>query len=395
MDLVRLGSKYLPLLGGLLLLLISCSSSTGTTLRTDPVTLEPTAQVELTLLDLAERAWFIEKDPILTESYLDQIDKYTLLADNQRSLFQLLCRKVYTQILPLEGLGNNISSLYLDDDDLWMGTWGGGVYRYSIPLSHLTPFKQDRESLRVEILYDFERVGNQIHMAGYSDLYVYDRSNSHFSHIYPDKMERINNLEYYRGTLFASTIGMGLWYLDRLDRWTLFREEWKDKSINLLYENKDGQLLIGTASNGVLVYQGGDSFNLSEIYPNFTGININTISENDHFLLIGTYGEGFFIIEKRSKKVYHFSKEKGDFLSDYILCSAIKDDLIYLGSLGGGISVLSTQSLNDRAWVNLGMSEGLLSLDVVSLIIHNSQIYAANLGQGVIVFDEKIVKKTL
>ena len=185
----------------------------GTSASADTsVLLQESPPLKTDWLVRAEKAWFDENDPEMTDYCLDRVDRESLEDESRRTLYQLLCRKVYTKMLPLSEKGfedRNISALYLDRDDLWMGTWTGGIARYSLPLNDLTTFRESRDSLRVEKISDFEGWGSSLHIAGYSDLYHYEKRTSLLERSFPEEMERVNNLSSYEGHLYASTVNKG------------------------------------------------------------------------------------------------------------------------------------------------------------------------------------------
>ncbi|MDC7222231.1 MAG: hypothetical protein PQJ60_00750 [Spirochaetales bacterium] len=355
---------------------------------------------ELSWLDKAEKAWFDQRDRELTDYCLDRVDKSLLVKEDERSLYQLLCRKVYTNQLPLDQLGfpdRNISSLFLDRDDLWLGTWTGGIARYSLPLEELTVLRKSRESLRVEKISDFESQNGNIRLAGYSDLYIYEKSSSRFEQIFPENMDRINNLAWFRGRLYASTVNSGLWYEAVSGEWVSLGEDIPGlKRINTLYVDGRGRLLIGTVTEGIFSYDGSRFVNLAKDFPQFDGRNITSLAEKDGLILVGTYGEGSYILKESSGSVVHYSKEKGDFASDYFLCVLAGERWLYGGTLGGGLYALDREAWQDGAeWISLGMDEGLSSLDTAALVLYGESLYISLLGQGILIMNEDIIEKAL
>jgi hypothetical protein len=355
---------------------------------------------ESTWLERAESAWFDEKNPEKTDYCLDRVERDTLINAGDIALYQLLCRKIYTKYLPLVEKGftdKNISSLYVDGDDLWMGTWAGGVARYSLPLNELTVIRESKESLRVEKISDFESQGNLIRLAGYSDLYSFEKRTSRLNQVYPKEMERINDLAWYKGQLYASTVNKGLWYEGGDGSWSrIGRNITGLNQINTLYEDRQGNLLIGTVTSGIISYNGVSLNNFQKTFPNFTGGNVTSLAESEDLLLVGTYGEGGYIIDRIRGESRHYSKSKGDFQSDYLLCVLCGDRWAFAGTLGGGLYALDIESWDNReGWIPLGMDEGLNSLDAAALILYDNTLYVSLLEQGILMLKEDIIEKAL
>ncbi len=367
---------------------------------------DPPAEEEYTgtdrdWLEEARIAWFVRNDREATIICLDRVEKNSLEEDSRISLYRLLCRKVYTRLIPLEekGFGDrNISSLFLDRDDLWMGTWAGGIVRYSLPLEDLTLIRSSRENIRVETITDFEEVGLNIRIAGYSDIYGFDKRVSRLIQTTPEKMGRINNLANYKGRLYASTVNQGLWYEVREGVWNPLGEgvPGLDRINALQVTDREGLLLIGTASDGVIEFDGKNFRNWKILYPRLPAKNVTAFGEWDRFMLLGTYGDGAYLVDRNGGGIAHFSKDGGDLLSDYVLTLSLEGDYALMGTLGGGISAKARNQLaGEGGWIFLGLEQGLNSLDVTALAVMGSSLYAAVLGQGVLILDEAIIEKSL
>ncbi len=351
-------------------------------------------------LILAQEAWFTLHDRDQTDYCLDRVDKMSLEIDDRRMLYQLLCRLVYTSMIPLDELGfpdRNISALYVDGDDLWMGTWTGGIARYSIPLEEITVLRDSTESLRVEKISDFEKRDGDLLIAGYSDLYRYEKRSSLFERSFPEEMERVNNLARFKGKLYASTVNKGLWVENGRGGWSRVGTNIPGLNrINTLMADNRNCLLIGTASDGVLSFDGRNFTNLRTLYPSFTGRNITSLSEEDDILLAGTYGEGCYVLDRSRGDLRYSSVDGGDFSSNYVLCTYIGGRWLFAGTLGGGLYALDRSNWGrDAEWIPLGLGEGLKSLDAAALTVFGNYLYVSLLGQGILLIDEEIIEKAI
>jgi hypothetical protein len=352
-------------------------------------------------LEKARIAWFVEEDREETIACLDRIIGDDLTDEGSRTLYRLLCRKVYTGIIPLEGQGfpdTNISALYIDRDDLWLGTWTGGIARYSLPLGDLSVLRESRDSLRVEKISGFEGIAQEIRIAGYSDLYGYDKKTSRFTRTTPEDMGRINSLVYFQNRLYASTVNRGLWVEKEGYGWTRIGESMRNLDrINRLVSGSGGKrLLIATAADGVLAYDGNFFTNWREEFGDFRGRNITAIAERENYILAGTYGEGVYLLDRKNGTVRHFTKKRGDLLSDYVLTVSLDGSYALVGTLGGGVSAWDRNRLDSNIrWISLGLEEGLNSLDVTDIAVYNNSLYIAVLGQGILIVNEDIIEKKL
>ncbi len=352
-------------------------------------------------LEKARIAWFEEGDRDETIACLDQIIRQELIDEGSRTLYRLLCRKVYTEVIPLAQQGfsdTNISALYLDRDDLWLGTWTGGIARYSLPLKDLSVLRESRDSLRVEKISGFEGLVQEIRIAGYSDLYNYDKKTSRFTKNTPEDMGRINSLVFFQNRLYASTVNRGLWVEVEGSGWSRIGDSKRnlDRINRLVASIDDKSLLIATASDGIVAFNGRTFSNWREEYPDFRGRNITAIAEREDYILAGTYGEGVYLLDRKRGTSQHFDKEQEDLLSDYVLTVSLDGDYALVGTLGGGVSAWRRNRLDsDIRWIPLGLEEGLNSLDVTDIAVYNNNLYIAVLGQGILVVNEDLIEKKL
>ena len=166
--------------------------------------------------------------------------------------------------------------------------------------------------------------------------------------------------------------------------------------INTLYADSHGNLLIGTASDGIILYDGRSFRNYRDLYPSFRARNITAFSEMSDVLLIGTYGEGAYLLNRADGLTREFSEERGDFSSDYVLCTYMGEKWFFAGTLGGGLYAMDRKMWNSGGtWIPLGLEEGLNSLDAAALVGYDQSLYISLLGQGILIMDEEIIEKAL
>lgn len=341
----------------------------------------------------AEEAWFINENRAYADYCLDRVD-HDNLAGERRDLYRLLCQKIYTRYLawnhdrfPL----TNVSALYLDRDDLWIGTWDGGIGRFSLPLGELTVFRESQESLSVESVYAFMRKGRTLYAAGYGALYQYDMPTSTLENLVPLGPSRINGIARFEDSLFISTLMKGVWYEAGGEVWHVFPLPDGTGMINGLAAS-ERCLFLATAERGLLVYDGIDTYGLDRIHPDFTGRNITSLTVRDDWIIIGSYGEGCWLIDRIEGGVLHYTRKEGFLESDYVLSTAMSEGYAFFGTLGGGVTAFSLDKENRR--IQLGLEEGLPSRDISALTVYGNSLIAAGLGGGLAIVEEKLLEKT-
>lgn len=312
-------------------------------------------------------------------------------SQNSRLVQRLSKRLRWNELTPESfGLNDaNISALQVDGDDLWIGTWNGGICRYSIGQRKSTVFQSGGESLIPKTVRSIEITPSRVWIGTYQGLYQYTKSNSHWQRVshFGEKVEALCSAG---GSLYVGTLGQGLWRSG--DRgwekvgWAGLPGEF----INCLVVSGD-YLLIGTLNLGLVILElkSGRIFSFDSINPDLSARNVITLLvEDENTLWIGTYGEGLYRWKRQENRVEHFSKSAGQLTDDWILCAVQTDTGLYFGTFGGGISRLGPQ---DSSWQSIGLRQGLSALDISTVTYSPPFLFFGTLGSGVSVLDESLV----
>jgi hypothetical protein len=346
-------------------------------------------QLDLTLLRAAELTLYHGAGSAAARVFFQKVRPSSIAAADAVLYRQLRVRLLWSH-LPAETLGladSNISSLRIDDDDLWVGTWNGGVSRYSVSSGSSDPFPLPAFTRSLEVADRRVWVGTSDGLSWYGK--VTGRWGSEKDFAAPDA----RNVQVVRQTvagLFAGTLGDGLFRLGDTG-WT----EVSDGSlpgrfvISLAEDIPRHTLLIGTMNIGLVILDltTGSMSTLDELVPGFTSSNITTLLRaSDGTIWIGTYGDGLWAWDPDGKAVRHFSQATGELANDWILSSCEGARALYFGSFGGGVSVLGR---NGAAWRRFGIADGLASLDVAAIAWRAPFVFFGTLGAGVSQYDEE------
>ncbi len=300
-------------------------------------------------------------------------------------------RLSWTELRPEQfGLNDaNISVVQVDGDDLWIGTWNGGISRYSIGQRSATVFETGGRSLVPRTVRSIEITPNKVWIGTYQGLYQYTKSSSRWQKVgfFDEKVEALCEVE---GTLYVGTLGGGLWR-SKGDRWERIR--WgalPGEFVNSLAAGKD-HLLIGTLNLGLIILdlKTGDIFSFDSINSDLQARNVITLlPEGEDTLWIGTYGEGLYRWKRKENKIEHFSKDSGEIADDWVLCALRADSGLYFGTFGGGISRYLPQR---ERWEQIGLSQGLSALDISSVTYAAPNLFFGTLGSGISILNESLV----
>ncbi|KKK97700.1 hypothetical protein LCGC14_2650140, partial [marine sediment metagenome] len=170
------------------------------------------------ILRLAEISLFNRKDEELAQEYYSKLNP-NALADiyNERSKYlerKLLLKEISPALLGLSD--NNISAIEVDGDDLWIGTWNGGLARYSLSNKEARVFRTGGKSLTPNSVRSIEITPDRVWVGSYQKLSVYSKVDSSWK-IIPEfsgaNSTRIETIKAIDDTLYIGTLGRGLWRL--------------------------------------------------------------------------------------------------------------------------------------------------------------------------------------
>lgn len=310
----------------------------------------------------------------------------------QDGLLQRLSKHLSWEELSPEKFGlndANISTLKADGDDLWIGTWNGGISRYSIGRRRATVFETGSQSLVPRTVRSIEVTPTRVWIGTYQGLYQYTKASSRWRKIgfFDEKIEALCAV---RETLYVGTLGAGLWR-SRGDKWEkISRGGLPGEFVNSLAAGDD-HLLIGTLNLGLILMSLKTEriFSFDSINSNLRARNvISLLPDGEDTVWIGTYGEGLYRWKSRENTIEHFSKASGEIADDWVLCAVRADSGLYFGTFGGGVSRFLPEQ---ERWERIGLRQGLSALDISSVSYAAPCLYFGTLGSGISILDETLV----
>lgn len=292
------------------------------------------------------------------------------------------------QILSADRLGvrdGNISALEINEDDLWIGTWNGGVVRYSLVSEELAVFRHGAISLDANTVRCIKTFAGRVWVGSYRGLYSYSRATSAWvedSLFGGTDPIRVEVLEEAGGILYAGTLGRGLWRLED-GRWQQI-PGLADTYVNALCLF-GRELAVGTMKQGLLLYdpETGSIRSFDTIHPDLEARNITMVlSDRSSSLWVGTYGQGLYHWQSDKNQLLHYSQRRGDIPDDWVLAGAQGQSGSYFGTFGGGVIHFSYAENRPRI---IGLHEGLPSLDISVVRSSPPFLYFGTLGSGVVI----------
>lgn len=309
-------------------------------------------------------------------------DDVSLLANGDRNAEWSLWRgRLFTRKWSGSDIGlagENISAIYTDSDDVWAGTWTGGITRLSEPLGSYVVWDRGLPSLAVRTINRISREQDSVWIVRYGSVERYNLRSGLWS-VESDLpvSERLQDICIVDGKLYLATLGHGLWVKENR-HWVAISDP--GLFITRLEKTADGQILVGTMDRGLYIFDAENRIWSRGPPGILREVNITSVLHTGTQIVGGTYGNGAFIWDTETNNVRHIeSEELGD---PWVLAVAESAGRYFFGTFGAGL-----RSLDPAAWKwdKMGIAEGFPSADIASLSIDsNGNIWAGTLGGGII-----------
>jgi len=343
-------------------------------------------------LRLAETAFYRHRDRELARYYLLQAPGLSAQGADQEVLRRLL-RRISWQELGPDALGvgdGNVSALAADGDDLWIGTWNGGVVRYTLGSGQAAVFREGRASLTPNTVRSIEVTDTRVWIGTYQGLFVYSKPSSSWSEI-PEfggaNPRRTEAIRAVGQDLYVGTLGDGLWRLSH-GRWSRIASGVLPGDFVNTLAYVDSHLLIGTLNLGIVVLDPATQsmWSFDRVNPDLAARNIILLLPvGTQELWIGTYGQGLYRWNRAENRLSHFAKAGGTLGDDWVLSGAATSSGLYFGTFGAGVS-----RYRDGRWRQVGLRDGLAGLDVSAVAYAPPYVAFGTLGSGITLFDESL-----
>ena len=327
------------------------------------------------------------------------------LASAERDTHRALARTLMWTHLPASVLGlvdGSVSALTIDRDDLWVGTWNGGLARYATPSGRVRPFDAGAAAVAPLSVRSITATPRHVFVGTLQGLSVYSKASGRWRQLPPfdaaDVPDRISAVVAVGPDVYVATLGRGLWRSEAGRAVQSGGGGWQrveagesglpGPHLNTLLVD-DNRIWIGTQDLGVVMLD-TDSQRLTSfdrINPLLGPRNVTDIvAGHGERLWVATFGEGLFRWDAGANRITHHSVAEGSIPDDWVMAGARTPHAMYFGTFGGGVARFDATS---ERWSNIGLGEGLPSLDV-SVVAHaDGVVYFGTLGSGVAALSER------
>lgn len=282
--------------------------------------------------------------------------------------------------------------------NVWVGTWGGGLYRYrpeSDSFEKIKPARLHPEDLFIRSIYQDAQNRLWVGTFGHGLLeYSYTTN----ALVVPDDPQLVNEritaiTEATDGSLWLGTAdrGVRIWKPDKAVQRTLSLPELNDPQITALLTDKDKNIWIGTREGGINLFD--QQGNLSHWRHNasdettIAGPHIFSLfQDRSGIVWIGSTGLSKY--DKRRKKFTHRTHHQNvpSTLSAKVIRATLEDSRgrLWIGTEGSGLNQMDNTYRVIRQFKNQpGVSSSLCNNDVRA-IVENSDgsLWIGTLGGG-------------
>ena len=357
------------LLVTLFLLLLQCRSAQPPSVRQEIDRLNPEERI-------VQAEIFYQQDDKEWALYAwNQTHWQDLSSDKAQESYRLLKNWLFSRPVPTAN-EMQVSALYLDYDDLWLGTWNGGIYRLSLSSGERFILEQDSPSLTPKVVYRIRKSGNAFWFAMYQGLRFYNYQTS------LDGWFRIAGVtgavsDFFENSegLFLSSLTQGTW--KRTIAGDIFPLGNGIAHVTALEYQDDIGLLIGTAQQGAFRWKNQVMEPLKDLQLIFHElVHVNHIVNDGHFLWFASSGEGLFRWDYLNNEAQRISL----FRSDRISALLHSGDWIFVGDERGGIA---GYHLQDQKWYIWDSGRNLEFSSITALAYGNGELFYSTLAGGI------------
>ncbi|HOJ65128.1 MAG TPA: hypothetical protein PLE45_11995 [Spirochaetota bacterium] len=321
--------------------------------------------------------YFRKKDDKNSASYYFKYINVNKLSSDQQYLYYYLENFLLWSQIDTSNINYrdpNINSLLVDKDNLYIGLWNGGLILYNYILESYNVISLSQyTSEEIRALW---RDNRRIYVGTTNGVAIIDKRNGSIKNEETLTNVSITSISGNDDTVYYGTIGKGLICKDKNDN--QFFQIIDNENISALYY-ANSSLYIGTYNGNVYKYENDNLIKLTEL--SFLNKAITSFLLDGSNLWITTHGQGIVLYNTHKKKIKIYSTKTKEIGNDFILCSTIKDDRIYFGTLGNGIIFFDK---NVNKFNNFKISDMYITNEIRSIQFSEEFMFIGTLGYGVL-----------
>lgn len=305
-----------------------------------------------------------------------------------------------------------VQALYEDrDDNLWMGTFGDGIYMKSSVQERFLRIQTREYSGTASSFVRY--CGMTYDPGGYLWLGT-EGSGLYKSKLNGETVKRytadgrrgsitdntiLSALRDHAGTFWFGTYAKGLFrYDERKDAFVNYPYKGPEKrsggmDVRVIFEDSKNNIWVGTNRGGLCLLdkEAGCYTNLNGMSADLRDGDIRAIAEDrEGHLWIGLYGDGLHLfnpVTKKNERLFHHSEERDLLHSNVVLALQVdQEGDVWIGTGGGGLHQYNSKS---KGLVSYSEKNGLANNTIYSMLIDNANNVWMGTNKGISKFEPK------
>ncbi len=341
----------------------------------------------------------------------DNEDQIWLGTENGLSLYDEQADNFinFQDIDTINGLNlNGVTSIaQLNKKYLYIGTFGGGLMKFNLETQKFDKIKSETSSFIYTIYPDHN---NHLLLGTSEGLSYYDVDKNKISNYFEDIRlnEEISIVRAIKrdtkGTLWLGTDGNGLYKVNESNKSSnkiqnylsnsQLRSSLSGNAIYDIMEDKNSNLWIGTAWNGINILENDKNYEL--LYSDIKGSNplpVLAIYATNNRIFMGLDGNGLTSYSTPNNKIQYYNKEENYIGANYIqyMTRGIDSSKLWIGTFSNGLIEFDIKDEDFKKYTYDPKIKTSLSYNDVRYIIPelNGDLWIATWGGGLNYFDSK------
>ncbi len=295
---------------------------------------------------------------------------------------------VWKTITVEDGLGDNsVSSIRFDGDDVWVGTWLGGVTRFSRSQGRLQKFTAKNSGLVSDLIRDLWIDQSRVWAATFEGLAWFDKRTDKWQTVLTVAGlagQRVKCVTVSDERLWVGTIGNGVSMLDFRDNtWKTWRTKdgLPDENIVTITPTP-GSVWAGSLAGGIARYDLRRGVWQVWSAPLGSALkNVKSMAFDGQRLWIATHGDGLFSCDENGLNWRQFTRANSGLPVDFVHAVSVgPDGRVWAGTLEGGAAVYEPRT---GAWRVYDIHDGLAGNDVISIAFEGRYVWFGTLNGGI------------
>ncbi|MBV6493999.1 MAG: hypothetical protein LDLANPLL_02023 [Turneriella sp.] len=271
---------------------------------------------------------------------------------------------------------DNIADIRVDGDDVYIATWGAGLFRFVRSSEKIERINVPSAQLR-GLYVDFD----DIYVASFDGVFRVSKKSGEVAVL----KDEAGELKLGQKTLkddryiYFTTLTRGLIQYDTVKKKVVAfgKDSWVGSNQVYALDVDLSYIVVGTLDHGVIIYNKETKETVS-IGPSETGLksaNIKAVLLDGRYVYIGAHNDGVYVYDIHAKKLTKLSME-----IPFPSAFAKRENEIFIGTSGQGIRVLNR---NNNSVTKLRAIEGLSSDEIQIIRVEGDFLWIGFLEKGI------------